>query len=86
MGRRLSVARRGVDTLAAARPGDPEGRLPTVHFWLHAIGALAMNLALFAMLSGALDEATVGPVMPFAEMAIGIGVLVFGWNVLKNAN
>jgi len=56
-----------------------------VHFWAYQGGTLAMVCALFLMLGDFVPEATIGPVMPFAETAILIGVLAFGWNAYKNA-
>lgn len=59
--------------------------LATVHFWVYNAGALVMNVGLFLMLAGVAAPETVGPAMPVGEAGIVIGVLVFGFNALKNA-
>ena len=69
-----------------AYPAMVEGRLASIHFWLHLVGAVAVNLLLFLMLSGIITEAAMVPLAPISELLVLLGVLTFGWNVLKNAN
>ncbi len=66
-------------------PAMAESALAKVHFWLHQFGALVMSVGLVLITRGILPEATVGPIMPIGEIALVIGVALFGWNALKNA-
>lgn len=59
--------------------------LATTHFWLHQIGALVLLVALFLELSGRVAEASLGPVVPVAIIAVLLSVLTFAWNVYSNA-
>jgi len=68
-----------------AYPAMAEGRLASIHFWLHLVGAVAVNLLLFLMLSQIITEAAMVPLAPISELLVLLGVLTFGWNVLKNA-
>ncbi len=69
-----------------AYPAMTVGRLAGSHFWLHAAGAIIVNVMLFCMLAGIITEAAMVPLAPLAETLILLGVLAFGWNVLQNAN
>ena len=69
-----------------AYPAMAEGRLASIHFWLHLVGAVMVNLLLFLMLSKVITEAAMVPLAPISEFLVLLGVLTFGWNVLKNAN
>ncbi len=66
-------------------PAMAEGGLAKAHFWLHQFGALVMSVGLVLITGGILPEETVGPIMPVGEIAVVIGVALFGWNALKNA-
>ncbi|WP_343081134.1 hypothetical protein [Ostreiculturibacter nitratireducens] len=59
--------------------------LAKAHFWLHQAGALILLALLFLMMSGSVAEATVGPVMPVAELAILLGAVTFAINLYRNA-
>ena len=69
-----------------AYPAMADGRLASVHFWLHLVGAVMVNLLLFLMLAKIITEAAMVPLAPISELLVLLGVLIFGWNVLKNAN
>ena len=69
-----------------AYPAMAEGLLASVHFWLHLVGAVMVNLLLFLMLAKIITEAAMVPLAPISELLVLVGVLIFGWNVLKNAN
>ena len=66
-------------------PGLAEGRLPKVHFWLHQLGALFLLLGLFAMMSGMVAEATIGPVFPLLEGAVLLGAVLWLVGVIRHA-
>lgn len=68
-----------------AYPKMTEGRLASIHFWLHAVGAVILNVLLFLMLSQLASDAIMVPAAPISEILVLLGVLVFGWNVLQNA-
>lgn len=59
--------------------------LARVHFWLHQVGVLVLLSALFLMLSGRVDEATLGPVFPVAIVLIVLGILSYAANLLRHA-
>jgi cbb3-type cytochrome oxidase subunit 1 len=69
-----------------AYPAMAEGRLASVHFWLHFIGAVIVNVLVFLMLAQIITEAAMVPLAPISEFLVLLGVLAFGWNVLQNAN
>jgi hypothetical protein len=66
-------------------PGLAQGALPRVHFWLHQIGALGLLVGLFLLMSGRVDEATIGPVFPVLEGAILLGAVLWLVGVLRRA-
>ena len=66
-------------------PALAGGRLATVHFWLHQIGAFVLLVMLFLMFSGSISEAGMAPMAPLAEALVLIGVAIFAFNVFKNA-
>ena len=68
-----------------AYPAMAEGRLASVHFWLHLVGAVMVNLLVFLMLAKIITEAAMVPIAPISEFLVLLGVLAFGWNVLQNA-
>ncbi len=68
-----------------AFPSMADSRLPNVHFWLHAAGATGLNIMLFLLLSESISDAAMVPIAPISEILVTIGVLIFGWNVLKRA-
>ncbi|MBT8459333.1 MAG: hypothetical protein KJN60_06685 [Boseongicola sp.] len=68
-----------------AYPAMLEGRLANIHFWLHLVGAIILNVLLFLMLTKTISEAAMVPLAPISELLVLLGVLTFGWNVLKNA-
>ena len=68
-----------------AYPAMTDGRLAAIHFWLHLVGALLLNVLLFLMLAQMITEAAMVPLAPISELLVLLGVLVFGWNVLRNA-
>ena len=61
-------------------------RLATYHFWLHLVGAIVVNVMLLLFLGGRISEAAMAPIAPLAELAVLIGVLLFFFNVWKNAH
>ncbi len=61
-------------------------RLATYHFWLHLAGAVVLNVMLLLFLGGRISEANMAPVAPLSEMAVVIGVLLFSFNVWRNAH
>lgn len=65
-------------------PALASGKMATAHFWLHQAGTLVLLISLFLMMSGTLPEATVGPIMPFAEGAVFLGILTFAVNAFRN--
>jgi cbb3-type cytochrome oxidase subunit 1 len=69
-----------------AYPAMAESRLASVHFWLHLVGAVMVNLLVFLMLAQIITEAAMVPIAPISEFLVLLGVLAFSWNVLKNAN
>jgi hypothetical protein len=69
-----------------AYPAMAKGRLASVHFWLHFVGAVTVNLLIFLLLAQIITEAAMVPIAPISELLVFLGVIVFGWNVLKNAN
>ncbi|RYI32773.1 MAG: hypothetical protein EON48_04365 [Acetobacteraceae bacterium] len=64
-------------------PGLADGTLPKVHFWLHQAGSLGLLVGLFLMMSGRVDEATIGPVFPVFEGAILLGAVLWLVNVIR---
>jgi hypothetical protein len=68
-----------------AYPNMTDGRLASAHFWLHMIGAIVLNILLFLMQAEVISEAAMVPLAPISELCVLLGVLVFGWNVLRNA-
>lgn len=68
-----------------AYPAMTDGRLASIHFWLHLFGALILNVLLFLMLAQIISEAAMVPLAPISESLVLLGVLAFGWNVLQNA-
>ena len=69
-----------------AYPAMLEGKLATIHFWLHLVGAIVVNLMVFLLLTDIITEAAMAPIAPIAELLVLIGTVIFGWNVLRNAN
>ena len=59
--------------------------LAKVHFWLHQAGAIVLLTMLFLFLSGRIAETSMVPLAPVAEVAIMIGLLCFGFNLVRNA-
>lgn len=68
-----------------AYPAMSGGKLATIHFFLHLVGAVVLNALLFLMLAKLIGEAAMVPLAPISEFLVLLGVLVFGWNVLQNA-
>ncbi len=66
-------------------PALADNGFARLHFWLHQVGALVMVGGLFLMLGEFVAGATIGPVLSIGEVAMVLGTLIFGWNVLKNA-
>ena len=69
-----------------AYPAMLEGKLATIHFWLHVVGAIVVNLMVFLLLTDIITEAAMAPIAPIAELLVLIGTVIFAWNVLRNAN
>lgn len=69
-----------------AWPAMGAGSLARIHFWLHFAGALLIGVLLFLLLSGRITEAAMFPLAPIAELLLLLGVLIFGWNVVKHAH
>ncbi len=65
-------------------PDMAESNLARVHFWLHALGAAVLLVMLFLLLSARITEAGMVPIAPIAELMILLGILCFGWNLLRN--
>ena len=68
-----------------AFPAMAEGLVPKVHFWAHAVGAVVLNVLLFLLLSGSITDAAMVPLAPISEILVTIGVLAFGYQVLRHA-
>lgn len=66
-------------------PGLEEGALSKAHFWLHQLGTLLLLLGLFAMMTGMVAEATIGPVFPVLEGAILLGAVLWLVGVVRLA-
>lgn len=64
-------------------PGLADGLLPRLHFWLHQIGSLFLLIGLTLMMSGRVEEATIGPVFPLLEGAILLGAVFWLTNLLR---
>jgi hypothetical protein len=69
-----------------AYPAMTNGRLASLHFWLHLVGAIMVNVLVFLLLSQRITEAGMVPIAPISEFLVFLGVIVFGWNVFKNAH
>lgn len=68
-----------------AYPAMAAGRMASIHFWLHFVGAIMVNLLVFLLLAEFITEAAMVPIAPISELLVLLGVLAFGWNVLRNA-
>lgn len=66
-------------------PGMADGLLPKLHFWLHQVGAFVLLLGLYLMMSGSVAPETIGPIFPFAEGAVMLGILCWLANLVKRA-
>lgn len=66
-------------------PAMTEGRLATIHFWLHFVGAVLLNVMIFLKFSEIISEAAMVPLAPISEALVLVGVLTFSWNVFQNA-
>jgi hypothetical protein len=66
-------------------PGLADSPLAQAHFWLHQAGALVLLIGLFLLMTGRVPEATIGPIFPFAEGAVALGVLCWIANVVRAA-
>lgn len=64
-------------------PGLDTGWMPKAHFWLHQAGALVLLVGLFLLMSGRVDGAAIGPIFPFAEIAVLIGALLWAVNLFN---
>ena len=69
-----------------AYPVMTEGRLASIYFWLHFVGAVMVNLLVFLLLAQIITEAAMVPIAPLSELLVLLGILAFGWNVIKNAH
>lgn len=67
-------------------PAMAGGRLATIHFWLHQIGALILIVMLFLLFSGKITEAGMAPLAPIAEVLVLIGGVTFAYNAFRNAS
>lgn len=67
-----------------AVPVMADNMLARLHFWLHTAGSVVMVVMLFLLMSGSVSDAAMTPILPIAELAVFIGVLVFGWNLYRN--
>lgn len=64
-------------------PSLAEDWMGKAHFWLYQIGSLILLIGLYLMVSGKLPEATVGPALLVAEVAVLSGTLIFVGNLWK---
>ena len=69
-----------------AFPAMADSRLASLHFWLHAVGAVVLNTMLFLMLAGMVTEAAMFPIAPITELLVLLGTIIFAWNVFSNAH
>lgn len=69
-----------------AFPAMADSRLASLHFWLHAVGAVVLNTMLFLMLAGMVTEAAMFPIAPITELLVLLGVILFASNVFSNAH
>lgn len=66
-------------------PAMAGGKLATIHFWLHQVGALILIVMLFLLFTGNISEAGMAPLAPIAEALVLIGVAIFAFNAFNNA-
>lgn len=66
-------------------PALADGALPKAHFWLHQVGALGLLVGLFLMMSGRVDEASIGPIFPVMEGAILLGAVLWLVGMVRRA-
>ena len=64
-------------------PGLAEGWMPKAHFWLHQIGAIILLIGLTLLMTGKVEEATIGPVLGIFELFILAGVVLWTVNLWK---
>lgn len=65
------------------QPSLTEGWMGRSHFWLYQLGAVILLTGLYLMVSGKVAEATIGPVLVVAEVAVLLGTLIFVGNLWK---
>lgn len=58
--------------------------LAKVHFWLHLVGSIVLLVMLYLLLAGRITEAGMVPLAPISEVAILLGIILFGWNLWQN--
>jgi len=66
-------------------PEMAEARLASIHFWMHLVGAILLNLLLFLLLLQIISDAAMVPLAPISELLVLLGTLVFAWNLFKHA-
>lgn len=59
--------------------------MANAHFVLHALGATGVNVMVFLLFSGRIDESAMVPMAPASEGLVMLGVIVFFINALRNA-
>jgi hypothetical protein len=62
-----------------------QNRLAKVHLWFFELGVLGQVTGLFLYFQGLVSKGQIGLVMALSSNAILIGMIVFGWNVWRNA-
>lgn len=67
-------------------PALAGGKLATVHFWMHQVGALILIVMLFLLFTGKISEAGMAPLAPLAEALVLLGTATFAFNAFKNAS
>lgn len=65
-------------------PAMGAAAIARAHFWLHTLGGVVLLAMLYLLLSGRITEAGMVPAAPLAELCVLLGILCFGWNLLRN--
>ena len=63
-----------------------ETTLAKVHFWGHQLGAIALVIGLYVLLSNPEAEGSIAPVMIISEILILASVLSYAWNAFNTVD
>lgn len=64
-------------------PVARDNRLASIHFWLHAIGAVVLMISIYLLLGG---NTALEPVTAVASLIFFAGMLVFAWIAIPVIN